>query len=500
MINRSEINEINEIKAILWRACERFGGAEEPAGYKSYILALLFLKYLSDFWKDKLEGYRQEYSGDEERLRRRMNRERFILPEGCDFDSLYYQRHEPDLGAIINRALERIEAGNKAKFAGIFQRLDFNSEASLGETKFRNARLRQLFEDFADSRLDLRPSRLGDWIGDVYHHLLERFASEAGKKGGDFFTPPQVSALLARLLDPQKGDRICDPACGSGSLLLRAAAEIQDRDFSLSGQECNPVNWALARMNIFIHGKDNARIEWGDTLRNPRLVDGEELMKFEIVVCNPPFSLDRWGADDVAGDKFNRFHRGIPPRSKADYAFITHLIETAVEGTGKVGVIAPHGVLFRGSTEARIRKQLIEENLLEAVIGLPANLFNGTGIPTAILLFNRGKRTSDVLFIDASREYEGAKYQNRLRARDLEKIVEAYKKFETSERYAYRATIDEIRGNDYNLNIPRYVDMFGKEEQPDKRMLEEEIEKLEAELSEVRRLMKEQLTELNQIH
>ncbi|MCI0338045.1 MAG: type I restriction-modification system subunit M [Acidobacteria bacterium] len=497
LIFQSEINQA-EINAIAWKACDTFRGVVDPSDYKNYILVFLFIKYLSDVWKDKQEQYRQEYNRDEERLRRRMSRERFILPEGCDFDTIYSKRNEANIGEIINIALEKIEEANKAKLDGVFRNIDFNSESNLGETKDRNARLKHLIEDFADQRLDLRPSRIGnrDVIGDTYQYLIERFASDAGKKGGEFFTPPQVSTLLAKLLQPKKGDRICDPACGSGSLLIRVADEIQDRDFALYGQESNGSTWALCRMNMFLHGKDSARIEWGDTLRNPKLIEGDALMKFDIVVANPPFSLDKWGADKVAADKFNRFHRGIPPKSKADYAFIIHMIGTTIEGAGKVGVIVPHGVLFRGGAEGKIRKQLIEENLLEAVIGLPANLFYGTGIPAAILIFNRGKKTSDVLFIDASREYEDAKNQSKLREQDIEKIVGTYKKFETVEKYAYRATVEEIRENDYNLNVPRYVDMFEEEEEINIKGLQIEIERLEAELTETRKKINEYLTEL----
>jgi type I restriction enzyme M protein len=495
-IFQSEINQA-EINAVAWKACDTFRGVVGPADYKNYILVFLFIKHLSDIWKDTLELYRQEYKGDEERVRRRMGRERFTLPEGCDFDTIYSKRNETNIGEIINFALEKIEEANKAKLEGLFRNIDFNSELNLGETKERNARLKQLIEDFADPRLDLRPSRIAarDVIGNTYQYLIERFAGDSGKKGGEFFTPPQVSSLLARLLQPKKGDRICDPTCGSGSLLIRVADEIQDRDFALYGQEGNGSTWALCRMNMFLHGKDSARIEWGDTLRNPRLIEGAALMKFDIVVANPPFSLDTWGADNVVADKYNRFHRGIPPKSKADYAFITHMIETTAEGSGKAGLIVPHGVLFRGGAEVKIRKQLIEENLLEAVIGLPANLFYGKTIPAAILIFNRGKKTSDLLFIDASREYEEAKNQSRLRERDIEKIVAAYKKFETVEKYAYRATVEEVRKNDFNLNIPRYVDIFD-EEQIDIRALQEEIERLETELADVRREMKTYLSEL----
>ncbi|MGH9833041.1 MAG: N-6 DNA methylase, partial [Blastocatellia bacterium] len=441
--NGTEINQA-EINAVAWNACDTFRGVVDPSEYKNYILVFLFLKYLSDVWKDTLSKYEEEYKGDQAKIERRMSRERFVLPEGCDFDTVYSRRNEPNIGEIIDTVLEKIEDANKAKLEGVFRNISFNSETNLGETKDRNRRLKNLIGDFADPRLDMRPSRIGkrDVIGDTYQYLIEHFASDAGKKGGEFYTPPEVSSLLAKLLQPKKGARICDPSCGSGSLLIRVGDEVHDRDFALYGQESNGSTWALCRMNMFLHGKDSARIEWGDTLGNPKLLEKDALMKFDVVVANPPFSLDKWGADTATKDRFNRFHRGVPPKSKADYAFITHMIETTVAGKGKVGVIVPHGVLFRGGAEGKIRQRLIEENLLDAVVGLPANLFYGTGIPAAILIFNRGKKTTDVLFIDASREYEDAKNQSKLRPQDIEKIVETYNKFETVEKYSYRATFE----------------------------------------------------------
>ena len=487
-----------EINAVAWKACDTFRGVVDPSEYKNYILVLLFFKYISDVWKDRVEQYHLEYKGDEERIRRRLSRERFIMPDGSDFETVYRRRHEPNIGEIIDVALTSIEEANKAKLEGVFRNISFNSETHLGETKDRNRRLKRLIEDFADPRLDLRPSRVGnrDVIGGAYQYLIEHFASDAGKKGGEFYTPPEVSALLAKLLQPKKGARICDPACGSGSLLIRVADEVGDNDFSLFGQESNGSAWALCRMNMFLHGRDSARIEWGDTLNNPKLLEGNALKKFDIIVANPPFSLDKWGADNAARDFYCRFHRGVPPRGKADYAFITHMIETTVADTGKVGVIVPHGVLFRGGSEGKIRQKLIVENLLEAVVGLPVNLFYGTGIPAAILIFNRGKKTTDVLFIDGSREYEETKNQSKLRPPDIEKIVATYKKFETVQKYAYRATYEEVKENDFNLNIPRYVDRFEEEEEIDIRATQKEIERLEAELAEVRAEMNRHLEEL----
>ncbi|MBI4023991.1 MAG: type I restriction-modification system subunit M [Verrucomicrobia bacterium] len=494
-MNKIEQDEINEVA---WRACDTFRGTIDPAQYKDYILVMLFLKYLSDVWRDKKEEYEKEFKGDVERVKRRLARERFILPEGCDYATLFAKRNEPNTGELINIALERIEEANKAKLEGVFRNIDFNSEANLGQTKERNKRLKNLLEDFADERLDLRPSRVGkqDIIGNTYQYLIGRFASDAGKKGGEFYTPGEVSELLAKLLAPKQGGRIGDPTCGSGSLLIQVADEVGDSDFSLYGQEMNGSTWALCRMNMFLHHKDSARIEWGDTLLNPKLIEGDALMKFDVVVANMPFSLDKWGAESAAADRFHRFHRGVPPRSKGDYAFISHMIETAVEGSGKVGVIAPHGVLFRGGAEGRIRKALIEENLLEAVVGLPANLFFGTGIPAAILLFNKGKKHKDVLFIDASREFVEGTNQNKLGPEHIVKIVRAYREFVTAPKYAYRATLKEIAENDFNLNIPRYVDTFEEEKEVDLPAVQTEIDRLEKELAGVRKEMAGHLHEL----
>lgn len=490
--------EQDDINKVAWRACDTFRGVVDPAEYKNYILVMLFLKYLSDVWKDKLEQSRKEFGDDQERIKRRMSRERFVLPENCSFDYLYEHRSDANIGELINIALENIEEANKAKLEGVFRNIDFNSDANLGETKDRNRRLKNLLEDFANPVLDLRPSRIGDQdiIGNTYEYLISRFASDSGKKGGEFYTPHQVSVLLAKLLQPKSGNRICDPTCGSGSLLICVADEVGDRNFALYGQESNGSTWALCRMNMFLHGKDSARIEWGDTLNNPKLIEGDSLMKFDVVVANPPFSLDKWGAETASKDMYKRFHRGVPPKSKADYAFISHMVETTVEGSGKVGVIAPHGVLFRGGAEGKIRKELIEKNLLEAVVGLPANLFFGTGIPAVILLFNRGKQTSDVLFIDASRDYEQDKNQNKLRMQDIEKIVEIYNNFQTVEKYAYRATIEEIKENEFNLNIPRYVDTYEEQEEIHIQEVQKEIDELEKQLTAVRVEMKQHLVEL----
>ena len=487
-----------EINAVAWRACDTFRGTIDPAQYKDYILVMLFLKYLSDVWKDRKEEFEKEYHGDPDRVKRRLARERFVMPDGCDFQALHARRSESNIGELINVALEQLEDANKAKLEGVFRNIDFNSEANLGQTKERNKRLKALLEEFATEAMDLRPSRVGkeDIIGNTYQYLIGRFASDAGKKGGEFYTPGEVSELLARLLAPRKGSRICDPTCGSGSLLIQVGDQVGDNDFSLYGQEMNGSTWALCRMNMLVHNKDAARIEWGDTIGNPKLIEKDSLMKFDIVVANPPFSLDKWGAESAEADRFHRFHRGVPPKSKGDYAFISHMVESAKEEGGRVGVVVPHGVLFRGGAEGRIRKALIEENVLEAVIGLPEKLFFGTGIPATIMILNKGKKTQDVLFIDASREYVEGTNQNRLGAEQIARIVATYKTFQTVDKYAYRATLGEIAENDYNLNIPRYVDTFEPEAEVDLKAVQKEIEDLETQLAAVRREMEAYLKEL----
>ncbi|MEW8508335.1 MAG: type I restriction-modification system subunit M [Candidatus Thiodiazotropha sp.] len=487
----------SEINATAWAACDTFRGVVDPAQYKDYILVMLFLKYISDVWKDHYEKYKAQYGDDDERIRRRLGRERFVLPKGSGYYDLYEARNEANIGEKINIALDAIEEANKVKLEGVFRNIDFNSEANLGKTKDRNRRLKHLLEDFNKPQLDMSPSRVSeDVIGNTYIYLIERFASDAGKKAGEFYTPHKVSELLARLAQPKAGDRICDPACGSGGLLVEAAREVGGRNFALFGMEVNGSTWALARMNMFLHGMDGARIEWCNTLTSPALVENDRLMKFNVVVANPPFSLDKWGQDEAENDRFNRFWRGIPPKSKGDYAFISHMIEAALEKEGRVAVVAPHGVLFRGGAEGRIRRKLIEDNLLDAVIGLPANLFPTTGIPVAILVFDRtrekggaNEKRLDVVFIDASREFESGKNQNTLTEVQLEKIVTTYQQRQDVDKYAHVAPFDEIKENDFNLNIPRYVDTFEEEEEIDIKAVQKGIEQLEAELVAVRSKM-----------
>ncbi len=511
-MNQTEQAKQNEINRILWKACDTFRGTIDPSEYKNYILVMLFLKYISDVWRERVAQLSEQYDGNTTRIKRQLRYERFVLPDGCDYYTLYDNRNAPNIGEEINKALEAIEDANKEKLEGVFRNIDFNSESNLGRTKQRNARLKNLLEDFHDPRLDMRLSRIGDLdiIGNAYEYLIGRFASGAGKKAGEFYTPPEVSLLLAALLDPQPGDRICDPACGSGSLLIKCAQRIASgrgkgasgRDYAVYGQEANGATWALCMMNMFLHdiGVTRDNIRWTDTLRDPRLTqDAQTLMRFNVVVANPPFSLDKWGQDGASSDPFKRFGRGVPPKSKADYAFILHMIETTFiepSQNGRVGVIVPHGVLFRSGAEGKIRRKLIEENLLDAVIGLPPNLFYGTGIPAAMLIFKRSKPDDSVLFIDASRDFGQENTQNVLRPADRARVCEAYRARRFIDKYAYVATPAELAENDYNLNIPRYVDTFEPEPPVDMAQVNGEIRALRKQLIAVEGRIEGYLKEL----
>lgn len=553
-IDQSDINKT------LWNICDTFRGTVSADTYKDFILTMLFLKYISDVWQDHYEQYEKEYGDNPEVIEELMKSERFVLPKGCSFYDLYEQRHEIGNGERIDKALHKIEEENGKKLRdaskSVFQDISYNTD-KLGDAKQKNSILRHLLEDFAKPEMNLKPSRVGDLdvIGNSYEYLIGKFAAQGGKKAGEFYTPPEVSDLMSRILAPKEGESICDPACGSGSLLLKCSNWIKkhynSKRYELYGQEAIGSTWSLAKMNMFLHGEDNHKIEWGDTLRSPKLLNKDGGLKlFDVVTANPPFSLDKWGHDEAENDPHGRFRRGVPPKTKGDYAFITHMIETLKpkgDGSkgGRMGVVVPHGVLFRASSEGKIRTQLIKENLLDAVIGLPEKLFYGTGIPAAILIFRKDredhKENNRVLFIDASKHFKAGKNQNQLTEDDISRVVQTYRKYrellgaedgndpigmdsttESSkeltekfkqamndegfnsdtntgvlvDKYAYIATLDEIEENDYNLNIPRYVDTFEEEEEIDLMAVREERLKLNQELSQLENEMEKYLKEL----
>ena len=286
----------DKINGTIWSACDTLRSSIPGANYKDYALVMLFVKYLSDTYKEEKEKAEEKYKGDKERIERALSRSKFVLEDECTFDYLYENRNENNIGEKINKALERITTLNGVKLLNLFAGVDFNSEVIFGKTKEKNAILRTLLEDFNKPEIDLKPSKIGnlDVIGNAYEYLIARFAGDSGKKGGEFYTPAEVSILLAKLVEPKENDRIYDPACGSGSLLLKASKEVNSERFSIYGQESNSSTYNLCRMNMFLHGVNDAHIEWGDTLANPLHLENDKLMKFNVIVSNPPFSLDKW--------------------------------------------------------------------------------------------------------------------------------------------------------------------------------------------------------------
>lgn len=492
----------DELNKVLWAAADSSRMSVGADVYKDYALTMLFFKYLNDKSKAEYAKLKERFGDDDARIDAKMKTSRFYLPPNSSFDYVYSKKEDDNIGEVINKALKAIEDHNKDKLAGVFS-VDFNSESVLGKLQQRNKMMRHLLEDFY--RIDL--STVGeDIIGNSYMYMIEKFGSEAGKKAGEFFTVRSVAGLVARLARPRPGDRIADPAVGSGGLLLLAGEEVQKQgsnNFALYGQEATGTTYQLARMNMFLHGMDSAHLEWGDTLNNPLLVENDGLMKFDVTVANPPFSLKKWGAENAENDIYKRFWRGVPPKDKGDYAFISHMIETLKPKTGRMAVIVPHGVLFRGGAEGKIRQQLIEENIIDAVIGLPAGLFQTTGIPVAVLVIDRAREKGgarendkDILFIEASKQFKPGKAQNTLTEANSDKIFDTFTQRKEVEKFAHVAQPDEIKENDYNLNITRYVDTFEEEAEVDIAATIKAIDELNPQLEKLEEQMKHYLKEL----
>lgn len=513
-----------DIERALMKGADSLRDTIDAANYKDYVLPLMFVKYLSDTYAEKVEELEKEYEGV--RLERQKRYLPFTVAKDCSFTSLYEQRYADNIGQLINMAMRQIENDNNQQLAGVLNTTDYNSENALGTREHKNAILRDLLEDLYP--LNLRPSQIqvkegqvpADVIGDAYEYMIGQFASMAGKKAGSFYTPAAVSEIMAQIVDVKPGERVYDPTCGSGSLLIKAAKKENSKQVSIFGQEVNGSSVAMAKMNMYIHEISDAKIAWGDTLANPMFKDDDgNLLTFDAIVANMPFSKDKWAAGFNPGgeavgkgkkefkmeatlDKHHRFDWGVPPASKGDWAFLLHMIASA-SVNGRIAAVAPHGVLFRGAAEGRIRQRVVDENLLDAVIGLPENLFYGTPIPACILVFKKNRANRDVLFIDASGKdedgnprYKKDKNQNVLEQKHIDAIIRAYMDRKDIERFAHVATIDEIKENDYNLNIPRYVDTFEEEALIDIEEVQSNIVRLKAEIAEVESKMDAYLKEL----
>jgi type I restriction enzyme M protein len=468
---------IEALQSHLWRSANILRGHIDAADCKNYIFGLLFLKRLSDVFEEESEEIERK-TGNRKLAREDGDYHRFQVPERARWDTI--QSKTQNLGEVLDKANEALEEENPETLQGILTPTTFNDKDRLPDSI-----LSALIAHFSSLRLRNEDLEKSDILGDAYEYLIAQFASSAGKKGGEFYTPKEVVELLVDLLHPRAGLRICDPACGSGGMLIQSVMHLKEkgqnpRDISLFGQEINVGTWAICKMNLLLHGLPDHQVKRCDTLRDPQLVRDGRLMQFDIVIANPPFSLKSWGYETAQSDPFRRFRYGIPPKGYADFAFVQHLI-AIMNPSGRAGIVLPHGVLFRGGAEGKIRRGILEEDLIEAVIGLPSKLFYGAGIPACLLILNRSKpreRRGKVFFLYGARDYQEGKKQNKLRKEDIGKIVSAYEGFRSIQKYCRPVAIDEIRENEWNLNITRYIDITEEEEEIDVQKTIDELKEL----------------------
>ena len=494
-----DLLSVSQLERYLWSAADILRGSIDSSDYKSYIFGLLFLKRLSDRFEEEAEklvadGVSETVAWTD------LDEHPFFVPNLARWITI--QKQATNIGETLNKACAALEEQNSA-LEGVLAGIDYNDERKLGDAKNRDTVLARLVQHF--SQVSLRNDRMAepDLLGRAYEYLIEQFADDAGKKGGEFYTPRMVVKLIVELLAPTERMRICDPTAGSGGMLIECAHHVEregadPRNLTLHGQEKNLGTWAICKMNMLLHGLPDARIEKGDTIRDPKLVDEGELLLYDRVIANPPFSLDEWGRDVAGSDGYGRFRFGLPPKTKGDFAFVQHMV-AVLNNSGRLGVVMPHGVLFRGAAEGKIRQGLLREDLFEAVIGLPPNLFYGTGIPASILVLNRDKpvaRRGRVLFIDASADFEDGSNQNRLRGHDIERIAGTFHTYAEVEKYARVVPIAEIEESDWNLNISRYVDTAEEEERIDVAEAVRRLRELERARTEAEATMNQHLAEL----
>jgi type I restriction enzyme M protein len=457
--------ELSTLESHLWQAANILRGPVDAADFKTYVFPLLFYKRISDVFDEEYAIALEESGGDEEYASFPQNY-RFQIPKGCHWSDV--RTVTVNVGQALQKAMRCIEKANPETLYGIFGDAAWSNKERLPDSL-----LRDLIEHFSKIALGNAVAQ-ADVLGNSYEYLIKKFADLTNKKAGEFYTPRSIVRLMVNILGPREGESIYDPACGTGGMLMEAVHHVRENhgdDRTLWGklfaQEKNLTTSAIARMNLFLHGASDFQVVRGDTLRQPAFFSGDNLATFDCVIANPPFSLEKWGEEVWASDPYGRNFAGMPPDKTGDYAWVQHMIKSMAPGTGRMAVVLPHGALFRMGKEGTIRRKILDMDLLEAVIGLGPNLFYGTGLAACILVLRQRKkngRKKKVLIVDASKEFKSGRAQNELLPEHVERIYEWYRDYKSVDGVAKLVTLDDIAGNDYNLNIPRYVEQKNEQE------------------------------------
>lgn len=486
-----------QLESFLWKSADILRGKIDSSDYKKYIFGLLFYKRMSDVWDEEFNAVMKEYN-DEDIARADYNH-RFQVPKDCRWEKITQQAES--IGQKLNDIFEKLANANSPKLDKIFEDLDFANK-----DRFPNETLQRLINHFSQYNFG-NTYISSDLLGDAYEYLIKQFAADAGKKGGEFYTPREVEKVIVGILKPHQKDHIYDPTVGSGGFLLEAYDYLKQKSgekiaktLYLYGQEQNLATFAIAKINMFLHGLDSADIRRGDTLANPQFLNQQGgLQTFDIVVANPPYSIKDWEYEAFK-TKFGRLEGyDAPPDKNADYAFVLHIIKS-MNTNGRAGIVLPHGVLTRGNAEARIREQILRNDLVEAIVALPPKLFYGTGIPAVVVILNKNKaeeKKNKVLIIDAEKDFQEGKNQNTLRPQDINKIVKAFNGYEDIEKYARVVSLDDIESKSFNLNIREYIDSSEEDEVIDVKKVRSEIASLKKELLKADTLVEKYLDELN---
>jgi len=457
--------ELSQLESHLWEAANILRGPVDAADFKTYVFPLLFFKRISDVFDEEYAAALAESAGDEEYVLFPQNY-RFQIPQGCHWSDVRVVTN--NVGQALQKAMRGIERANPETLYGIFGDAGWSNKDRLPDSL-----LRDLIEHFSRITLGNAVAE-ADVLGQSYEYLIKKFADLTNKRAGEFYTPRSIVRLMVNILDPKEGESIYDPACGTGGMLLEAVHHVRsnhgdDRTLwgKLFGQEKNLTTSAIARMNLFLHGASDFQVVRGDTLRQPAFFSGDNLSTFDCVIANPPFSLEKWGEEVWASDPYGRKFAGMPPGKSGDYAWVQHMVKSMAPARGRMAVVLPHGALFRMGKEGEIRQKILQMDLIEAVIGLGPNLFYGTGLAACILVVRQRKkkdRKKKVLIVDASREFKTGRAQNELLPEHVEKIYGWYRDYQHVEGIARVVTLEEIAGNDHNLNIPRYIEPKNQQE------------------------------------